>query len=192
MMPFRRFCLSCLLCGFIAGPDLAAQGMDHSKMAAAEQAAAPPSQAAFATIQAIVKKLKADPSTDWSKVNLEALRQHLVDMDNVVMRSRVVVKNVDGGLSMDVTGTGDVTGAIKRMAGMHAQALTEEGMYVAKSSEINGGVRMVVTAKNPSDAKAVALVRGLGFAGLLTEGDHHAAHHLMLAKGEPMMHEHKP
>ena len=72
-------------------------------------------------------------------------------------------------------------------------ALSSEGVYVAKSSEIANGIRLVVTAKNPSDANAVAQLRGLGFAGLLTESDHHAAHHLAMAKGEPMMgHQHKP
>jgi hypothetical protein len=29
-------------------------------------------------------------------------------------------------------------------------------------------------------------IRGLGFAGLMVSGSHHQAHHLALAKGEPM------
>ena len=37
-----------------------------------------------------------------------------------------------------------------------------------------------------TDAKAVARVRGLGFAGLLTQGAHHQAHHLAMARGEPV------
>ena len=37
-----------------------------------------PGQDAFAAIQAIVQILDADPQTDWSKVDLEALRQHLI------------------------------------------------------------------------------------------------------------------
>jgi len=193
-MPFRRlFCVVCVLCGSLLVPALAAgQGMDHSKMMAAGQAAGPVSQAAFATIQDIVGKLKADPSTDWSKVNLEALRQHLIDMDDVIMRSSVKQTNVAGGMSLDITGAGKVVDAIKRMATMHAMALSEEGMWVAKSSEISGGVRMIVTSKDPADAKAVAMLRGLGFAGIMTEGDHHAMHHMMVARGEPMMHAHKP
>src|SRR5437763_2768602 len=38
-----------------------------------------PGQAAFGAISEIVRLLKADPNTDWSKVNIEALRQHLID-----------------------------------------------------------------------------------------------------------------
>lgn len=162
-------------------------------MASEKSAAAPQSgQAAFAAISEVVKKLKADPATDWSKVNIEALRQHLIDMDDVVMRAAAKATNVDGGVSLDITGAGKVGAAIRRMGTMHAMALNEEGEYVAKSSEIEGGVRLVVTAKTTGDAKAVTRIRGLGFAGLLAEGDHHAMHHLMLARGEGMMHEHKP
>ena len=162
-------------------------------MAEVQGSAAPQSgQAAFAAIAEIVRKLKADPTTDWSKVNIEAVRQHLIDMDNVEMRSVVKQVSVPGGVSLDITGEGPVAGAIKRMGAMHAAALNEEGEYVAKSTEIPGGVRLVVTAKDPNDAGVAARLRGLGFAGLLAEGDHHAAHHMMLARGEAMMHEHKP
>ena len=31
--------------------------------------------------------LEADPTTDWSKVNIGALREHLIDMDEVTMRA---------------------------------------------------------------------------------------------------------
>ena len=168
----------------------AAQGMDHTAM---QKCCTGVSQAAFSTISDIVRALKADTSTDWSKVNLEALRQHLIDMDNVVMRSTVKQTNVPGGVTLDVTGSGEVTAAIRRMMTMHAMALTEEGSYVAKASEIPGGARFVVTAKDTTNAKAVAMVRGLGFAGLITEGDHHAMHHMMVARGAGMgMHHHKP
>ena len=199
-MPSRRLiCVFCVLSSSFAVPVLGAQGMDHSKMMGMEPGMAVPQSghAAFAAISEIVKKLKADTTTDWSKVNIEALRQHLIDMDDVVMRSSAKATNVDGGVSLDITGTGKVAAAIRRMEGMHAMALNEGDEYAAKSSEIPGGVRLVVTAKNAGDAKVVARIRGLGFAGLLAEGDHHAMHHLMLAKGEEMkgeamMHEHKP
>src|SRR5690349_19552961 len=59
--------------------------MDHAAhsaaMTACAKAAVPTQsgQAAFATISEIVRMLKADPKTDWSRVNIEALRQHLID-----------------------------------------------------------------------------------------------------------------
>ena len=141
-------------------------------------------QAAFGAISEVVRILKADPKTDWSKVNLEALRQHLIDMDRVTMTSVVKQRNVAGGIEIDVTGTGPTVGAIRRMAVNHTQMLSHGGEYEGSASEIPNGARLVVRAKSASDSAAVARVRGLGFVGILTEGDHHAPHHLMLARGE--------
>ena len=38
-------------------------------------------QAAFAALAEIVAILNADPKTDWTKVNLSDLRDHLIDMN---------------------------------------------------------------------------------------------------------------
>ena len=46
-----------------------------------------PGQEAFGTIQEIVRMLEADPSTDWAKVNIAALREHLIDMNEVTLRA---------------------------------------------------------------------------------------------------------
>ena len=40
----------------------------------------------------IVRILEADPKTDWSKVNLEALRQHLIDMNEVALHADAAVE----------------------------------------------------------------------------------------------------
>ena len=141
-------------------------------------------QAAFATIAEVVRMLEADSTTNWSKVNIEALRQHLIDMDAVVMRSVVRQRNVEGGIEAEVTGTGATAGAIKRMLTMHAIMLDQSGDYHATSADIADGVRFRVTARGEDSARVVARIRGLGFAGLLTEGDHHARHHMAIARGD--------
>ena len=130
-----------------------------------------------------MKILKADATTDWSKVNLEALRQHLIDMDDVTMRANVVKRTVPGGLQMDITGTGRTAAAIKRMVTSHAHVLEEHTPYQPLVKDIASGVRLTVTAKDTSSASTIAMIRGLGFAGILVEGDHHAEHHLMMARG---------
>jgi hypothetical protein len=142
-----------------------------------------PGNAAFGTISEIVRMLDADPKTDWSKVNIEALRHHLIDMDLVLMTSTVNQRNVAGGVELDVTGTGPTVAAVRRMAVNHTRML-DGTQYRASASEIAGGAQLRITAKTSSDNAAVARIRGLGFAGLFTEGDHHAMHHLMLAKGQ--------
>ena len=65
-----------------------------------------PGQDAFGAIQEIVRILAADPTTDWSKVNLEALRQHLIDMNDVTLKADASAKPIKGGLEIAVTGTG--------------------------------------------------------------------------------------
>ncbi|MDQ8145742.1 MAG: hypothetical protein P3A32_06030 [Gemmatimonadota bacterium] len=141
-------------------------------------------QSAFAAIAEIVRLLEADPSTDWSKVNLEALRQHLIDMEQVTLRSTVAQSPVPGGAIFSVTGTGRTRDAIRRMAREHGHMVTGVTWTAAETPE---GVRVTVRATNADDATAVARIRGLGFIGLLTVGEHHTRHHLMVARGG-MMH----
>jgi hypothetical protein len=53
-------------------------------------------------------------------------------------------------------------------------------------TELVDGVRLIVTVADPSDTAAVAKIRALGFIGLMATGDHHAAHHMALARGDVM------
>jgi hypothetical protein len=145
-----------------------------------------PGQQAFGAIAEIVRILDADPATDWSKVDIERLRQHLIDMNEVVLRSVVKQTPVPGGLAMEITGTGRTEQAIRAMVGPHAIELDRMATFKAGTESIPGGVRLTVVARRPDDAKLVARIRGLGFAGLLTEGAHHQAHHLAMARGEAL------
>jgi hypothetical protein len=143
-----------------------------------------PGQDAFGAIQEIVRILEADPKTDWTKVDLERLRQHLIDMNDVTLRAAVKAEAVPGGLRMDVTGAGRTEKAIRRMVGPHAVELNGMPQWSATTVQIPAGLRLTVVAKNPDDAKTVARIRGLGFIGLLVQGGHHQPHHLAMARGE--------
>jgi hypothetical protein len=145
-----------------------------------------PGQDAFGAIQEIVRILESDPATDWSKVDLERLRQHLIDMNDVVLRSNVKPAVVPAGLAMEMTGAGRTQQAIRSMVVPHAVELDQMPQWSAKTERIPGGVRLTVRAKDPNDAKTIARIRGLGFIGLLTEGAHHQPHHLAMARGEEM------
>ncbi len=171
--------------------------MDHAAHAELMKKCATPwtlptqaGQSAFGAISEVVGILKADPRTDWSKVNLEALRQHLIDMDAVTMRAVVASHSVPGGFEADVTGDGTTVGAIRRMLGSHTKMLSQGAEYRATASDIAGGVRLTVLAADARNAALVARIRGLGVAGILTEGDHHVRHHLAIARGDSGAHEH--
>jgi hypothetical protein len=145
-----------------------------------------PGQDAFGAIAEIVRILEADPATDWSKVDIERLRQHLIDMNEVMLRSAVTQASVPGGLAMDITGAGRTEQAIRAMVVPHAAELDRMAEWSARTETITGGVRLIVVAKRPDDATVVARIRGLGFAGLMTQGAHHQPHHLAMAKGEAL------
>jgi len=159
---------------------------DHGSMPAHGGVPTMPGQDAFGAIAEIVRILDADPATDWSKVDVERLRQHLIDMNEVVLRSVVKQTPVSGGLAMEITGSGRTEQAIRAMVVPHAVELDRLPSFAARTETLPGGVRLTVVAERPDDAKLVARIRGLGFAGLLTEGAHHQPHHLAMAKGEAL------
>jgi hypothetical protein len=139
-----------------------------------------PGQGAFAAIQEIVEILMADPKTDWSKVNIDALRQHLIDMNNVTLAANVKNEAIDGGMRFDVTGEGPVLDSIRRMTTAHAATMNGVDGWKFEAAQIEGGASLTVHAP----AKDVDKLRGLGFLGVLTLGMHHQMHHLMIARGE--------
>jgi hypothetical protein len=156
-----------------------AQQMMHSHGTGA-QTPTQPGQAAFAAIQEIVVLLEADPKTDWSKVDIEALRQHLIDMNNVTLAAAVRSGQVQGGMRYNVTGAGPVQDSIRRMVMAHAVTMNGADGWRFEASEIEGGATLTVLPP-PKD---IAKLRGLGFMGVMTRGMHHQLHHLMLARGE--------
>jgi hypothetical protein len=162
--------------------------MPHGPVARGSVAGEPSlaGQDAFGAIGEIVRLLDADPGTDWNTVDLERLRQHLIDMNEVVLRAEAKASPVAGGLSMDVTGTGRTERAIRAMVVPHAAELDQMPGLAARAETTPGGVRLTVTARDPADARAVARVRGLSFIGLLTLGAHHQSHHLAMARGQTM------
>jgi hypothetical protein len=107
-------------------------------------------------------------------------------MNEVMLRSAVKQRPVPGGVVMEVTGTGRTEQAIRAMVVPHAAELDRMPSLAARTETIAGGVRLTVVAERPDDAKRVARIRGLGFAGLITEGGHHQPHHLAMARGEAL------
>jgi len=140
-----------------------------------------PGQDAFGTIQEIVQILQADPATDWSKVNLAGLREHLVDMSEVTLRAVATESLVDGGVAIAVTGNGRTLDGIRRMIPAHGQELNRLPGWRAATEALPDGVRLTVTSTDPAQ---VLRLRALGFAGLLVSGAHHQPHHLMMARGQ--------
>jgi hypothetical protein len=128
--------------------------------------------------------LEADPRTDWSKVNIDALRLHLIDMNNVTLGAEVKNEQIEGGMRFSVTGAGAVTDSIRRMVEAHAKTMNGADGWTFKADKIDDGATLTVLVP----AKDMDKLRGLGFFGVMTHGMHHQEHHLMIARGGPPHH----
>ncbi|NVO29006.1 hypothetical protein HJ526_16360 [Donghicola sp. C2-DW-16] len=161
------------------------EGMDHAMhsghMAATEPTLTEPGQGAFAAIAEVVKVLEADPETDWTRVDLAALRAHLVDMDRLVTGTQVEETVLPDGIRSFATGDADTIAALLRMVPAHAAELAKDPRWSVRATERENGVELEVTSTDPA---TVARIQGLGFFGLMASQDHHRAHHLMIARGQ--------
>jgi len=139
-----------------------------------------PGQSAFAAIQEIVSIFMADPATDWSNVDIDGLRSHLIDMDNVTLRAEVEAVPVEKGMRYVVTGAGPVRDSIARMVTAHAATMNGVGGMTIVAADHPDGAVMTVTAANRTERLKL---KALGFIGVMTFGMHHQEHHLAIAKG---------
>jgi hypothetical protein len=140
-----------------------------------------PGQGAFAALSEVVMVLEADPDTDWSKVDLGGLRDHLVDMDRLVTDAVVNETDLPTGIRAVAGGDADTIATLRRMVPAHAAQLAADDRWTIAVSENGAGVELTVTSNDPA---AAARIRGLGFFGLMASQDHHRAHHMRMARGE--------
>ena len=158
-------------------------GTHHGAMTAMPAGAMPtqPGQDAFGAIQEVLQILEADPATDWSRVNIDALREHLIDMNEVTLHANAVASAVDGGLRIAVTGQGRTLLAIQRMVPAQAHEIDGVNGWKTAVDSRADGVVLTVTAADPKQATKI---RALGFIGIMAEGTHHQRHHLAMARGD--------
>jgi len=136
----------------------------------------------FAVMQEAIAALEANPGTNWEKVNIEALRLHLVEMQDMTLNVDVTQTRIDNGFKAVVTPTSSraVKSLTKVLSAHPAQMKAETGWDMQVSNN-NGVFTLNVTTEN---AKDVAKIRGLGYIGVMAYGNHHQPHHWAMASGE--------
>jgi hypothetical protein len=141
-----------------------------------------PGNDAFGTIQEAIRALEADPKTDWSKVNLEALREHLVDMNNMTLNVTVLAQQpVTNGVAITVVpDSARVAASLDRVFAAHPAMLQAETGWKMTVRKQDAEYKITVTTQNAAE---VAKIRGLGYIGILATGAHHQAHHWAMARG---------
>lgn len=138
--------------------------------------------AAFAAVAEVVRELNDRSDTDWSRVDLEALRRHLRDMERFTLHAEILRREeIPGGLRVVVGGPDEeVRQAVRRTVEAHGPMLERETGWDARVRAEEERTVLAVTADRAAD---VARIRGLGYIGLMATGAHHTRHHWMIATG---------
>lgn len=147
-----------------------------------------PGHAIFGTVQEAIQALEADPETDWSAVDVEALRQHLIDMHHAALNVAVDEQAaIDNGVRLVIRPTTDeAAGALQRVLSAHPTMLQQETGWQMDVTPDNN--RFILHVTDPSGTEADK-IRGLGYIGLLAYGPHHQHHHWMMVR-DAAPHEH--
>lgn len=154
----------------------------HGSVAALmESSPLEPGQGMFGAISEINKIIEAT-GADWANVDLDALWEHLKDMDALMTSAKVEKVELPDGLRMLVSGEGAAERAVRNMIPAHSEFL--RSVRPNWDISLNGdGARyeLVVTS---TDAREAAKIKALGFSGFMVQDDHHASHHLGIGMGE--------
>lgn len=130
----------------------------------------------FATIQEVIKKLDNNPATDWSKVNIEALRQHLLDMNDMALHVEIISqKPLKNGLEVTLQPTTNrAAQTLARVFNAHPMHLKREtgwDMQVVKNDQ---QFVLTTTTEKPEQVQKII---ALSYIGLMAYGNHHQPHH---------------
>jgi len=139
-----------------------------------------PGQSAFAAIAEILAKLESNPNTNWNVIDIKGLREHLRDMNKVIIDAVTVAKEIDGGMQFTVTGGVDVKSSIRRMTLAHATFMNNVNGWECKAKKVDGGAVVTVLVPPQDQAK----IKALGFFGMIASGSHHQLHHWKMALGQ--------
>ena len=69
------------------------------------------------------------------------------------------------------------------MVPAHTHELVALG-WQASAEDLPNGVRLIVTTADPRQNTLIKTHKALGFMGIMVQGSHHQADHLLMAKGE--------
>lgn len=142
----------------------------------------------FAALQEVISALNADPKTDWSEVNLTALKEHLLDMRDMVINVELVSKKaLKNGSEILIKPTNKrARQAMKRVLSGHPAQLKQETGWNMSVTKQTDTYLLTTTTENQAE---VSKIIGLGYIGLMAHGSHHQPHHWSMATGSnPHLH----
>jgi len=142
----------------------------------------------FAVIQEVITLLEANPDTDWSMVNIESLRSHLVEMQDMTLNVNVEQEPIKLGFkAIIIPTTNRELQSMIRVLSAHPSQMKKETGWDMLVTNNNGIFTLTVTTNQLQD---VNKLRGLGYIGIMAYGNHHQPHHWAMASGDDPHSEH--
>lgn len=139
-------------------------------------------QSTFAAIIEIVAILESDDETKWSEVNIDSLRSHLLDMNNLILSTTASTEDTENNTVLfTVKGTGAGLEAIHRMTMAHTDFVQQSRGWDINTELTDTGATVRVTINNDLSKDRL---KALGFYGFMSLDSHHQAHHLLIATGQ--------
>ena len=126
--------------------------------------------AIFGTIQETIKMLDADPNTNWEKIDIEGLRQHLIDMENFTSGVDVLSeKKIEKGAEMVIRAKSEMAHhSLSRALKAHPSMLTSETGWTMGVKQSKERFTLTIETQKPEE---VARLRALGYIGVMALGD---------------------
>jgi len=158
-------------------------GMSHSSMDGGHSSFPQEGgQAAFSALIEIIDLLERDNNTDWSTVNIDGLREHLRDMNLLVLEtSAAAIKHSDNKIQFNVTGDVNSMRSISNMVPAHARFIKQSRGWDIEVTLTDTGAQVIVTSDESRD---IDRLKALGFYGFMSLDSHHQAHHVQMARGQ--------
>lgn len=157
-------------------------GMNHNSMASNEPQPTQGGQAAFAAIIEIVALLEQNPNTDWDAIDIDRLRSHLLDMNEVMLNTTASKEVVsDHEIRFTVTANEDSIASVKRMVPAHSKFIQQVRGWEIQPELTNNGAALTISSE---DTNTIKRLNALGFYGFMSLEAHHQAHHYQMARGQ--------
>lgn len=156
--------------------------MKHSVMIDADAPIVEGGQATFAALIEMVALLERDSETDWASVDIDALREHLLDMNYLMMQTEATKSIIgDTKIQFTVRGTVKSVPSIHRMVPAHSRYIGQSRNWAIEPELNNDGAMLTITVDSTSTLNRLY---ALGFYGFMSLDSHHENHHYLMAIGQ--------
>ncbi len=138
-------------------------------------------QATFAALIEIVGLLEEDAGTDWGAVDINGLRDHLLDMHHLMIDTNATQTVIDDRtIRFDIQGSPVSLRSIQRMVPAHAAFIEQSRGWAFVIESKDYGATLTISVE---DTEALDKLTALGFYGFMSLDSHHQAHHYQMALG---------